>query len=809
VARNSVARWERGELPIARPEMIDLALVSLDPSTTRQMPTTTNPLAQARKLPQPISSFVGREREMAEVADLLEERRLTTLTGAGGVGKTRLALQVVDQLPPSSACVKAIVELESLSNPALVPAAVATALGMGAQPRQPWVDLLAETIGPRRVILVLDNCEHLLEACATLVDALLTRCPALRVLATSREPLRIGGEAVWRVPSMSLPAHADDCTREQVEGSDSARLFVTRATLAAPAFELTDRNAAAVARLCRRLDGIPLALELAAARIPMLSVAQLADFVDDAMRLLVAGSRVAPPRQQTLRATLEWSWKLLSEAEQVLFRRLSVFADGWTLEAAETVCGGDTVQRQEVLELLARLVDKSLAQSDMHETDSARYRLLETMRQLGAERLTVASETARVRDRHLSWFLDEAERAGADPAEWHVWFPWFYREVDNLRAALDWAIESGNAQSGLRLGAALHPFWAFGTYANEGRVRLEALLALPEALRFPALRAACMVSTGNLIKVCRGDLNAARWFGDQGLALAREAGDARTLHLALRLVGSIAEIQRDYENAASLFQEGIEMARSLGEGWQWELGKSIHLLAWLRGLQGDYAQSRVLLGEAIERLGAVGDRLGVAHDLGYLADIALRQGCRGEARKYARESLDAAVLIGSWPNLARALDVLVRIAAAEGRYDRAVRLAGAVSLLRPRAGTSSTAAGPELLEHASQKLGLARATAMWAEGQAMGMEETVSFALNDVHPVAVQRSTATSPLPGLTKRETQVLELLAHGNSNREIALELVLSIRTVERHIENLYPKIGANGRADATAYALRNSLA
>jgi non-specific serine/threonine protein kinase len=353
-------------------------------------------------LPLQLTSFVGREQALAEVGQLLATTRLLTLTGAPGVGKTRLALQVADEMWDAYADGVWLVELAALADPALVPQAVAAVLGVQEPPGRPLLGTLAEALRAQQVLLVLDNCEHLLAACATLADQLLRAGPHLEILATSREALAVAGETTWRVPSLAVPADAPasgDGGATLVE-CEAVRLFVARACAAVPSFTLTERNAGAVGHVCRRLDGIPLALELAAARVRALPVEQLAVRLDDRFRLLAGGSRAALPRQQTLRAAVDWSYALLPEAEQVLLRRLAVFAGGWTLEAAEAVCAGDGLAPENVLELLVELVNKSLVLAE-EAGGERRFRLLETLRQYAWEKLQAAGEEAAVRGRHL------------------------------------------------------------------------------------------------------------------------------------------------------------------------------------------------------------------------------------------------------------------------------------------------------------------------------------------------------------------------------------------------------------------------
>ena len=478
--------------------------------------------AAAPALPQQLTSFVGRERELSEAAALLRGSRLLTLTGAGGCGKTRLALQLAGQRGEEFADGVWPVELAALGEPELLGPAIAQALDARlASDRAPEV-ALAGHIGERQQLLLLDNCEHLVEPIAQLTEALLSRCPRLTVLATSREPLRVPGEVTWRVPSLSLPKLAAGAlTGEELE-AESVRLFAARAAQAAPGFELDDGNVVAVASLCHRLDGMPLAIELAAARVSVLTPAQIVERLDDSLDLLSAGTRTAMTRQQTLRATLAWSFELLDAEEQVLLRRLAVFAGSFGLDAAEDVCAEEPLRRSEAVALLGLLIDKSLVQVEEGPGDR-RYRLLETVRQYAAERLEEAGERAAFERRHRDWYVALAESdptpAGDLPARDRL--RRLDQERDNLRAALTSALGS-DPQAGLRLAVALWRFWLMRGYLAEGyRWLSSSLVAAPEptAVRAHALLAACVVG------LRRGVHERIHEFGAESVAIFGELGD--------------------------------------------------------------------------------------------------------------------------------------------------------------------------------------------------------------------------------------------------------------------------------------------
>ena len=481
---------------------------------------------RARALPQPLTSFVGRERELAETATLLGGTRLLTLTGAGGCGKTRLALELARQREADPEGEVWLVELAAVGDPALVGPAVAQSLGLRIASRRAHEIALADGIGERRMLLVLDNCEHLIASVAALVEALLARCPRLTVLATSRELLRVPGELTWRVPSLSLPRLAAEPgaagpTLERAGRAESVRLFAARAARAAPGFELDADNVDAVVSLCHRLDGVPLAIELAAARVGALTPAQIVARLDDSLDLLSAGSRTAMTRQQTLRATLAWSFDLLEPAEQVLLRRLAVFAGGFGVEAVEAICAAPGAEG-EAFAHFGRLLDKSLVQVES-DADSRRFHLLDTVRQFAAEQLDAAGERSEFERRHREWYAalaaSDPTPAGDLPAG--AWPVLLDRERDNLRAALSTAL-AADPETGLRLAVSLWGFWLMRGYLAEASRWLEELLAAAPARTGP--RAQALLAAG-LISVRRGVYERTEEFTAESAAIQRELGD--------------------------------------------------------------------------------------------------------------------------------------------------------------------------------------------------------------------------------------------------------------------------------------------
>ncbi|MCC7144732.1 MAG: tetratricopeptide repeat protein [Candidatus Eisenbacteria bacterium] len=575
-------------------------------------------------LPIASTSFIGREKEMDEVRALLADARLLTLAGSGGTGKTRLAQQLATEqieLFPGGAW---FVEFAPLADPTLVPKATASALAVREDSNQSLTDGIIAAIGTRAVLLVLDNCEHVIETAASLVHRLLSACPNLRVVATSREPLGLNGEVSYRVPSLALPPADPQVTPEQVSLSPAARLFIERARAGKSDFTVTPENARALASICRRLDGVPLAIELAAARIRALPVEQIEARLDSRFRLLTGGSRTALPRQQTLRALIDWSYDLLKEAERELLLRLSVFIGGWTLETAEAVTAGEGVDDWEVLDLLSSLVDKSLVVYD-EQAAGPRYRLLETVRQYARDRLLESGRAEAWRDRHLDHFLAwaEANMAALVGRDQQSWLDQYEIEHDNFRTALDWADgEPLRVQKGLQLVGALQGFWlAHGHYA-EGRARYDHLLAADPRLDAGA-RARALNGAANLA-FSQSDYRAARPLHQESLDLRRAQGDKNGVATSLNNLASILFFEGHLEEATRLIEESLELRREIGDTKG--VGSCLNNLAMLADKRGDLKTAREYLAESLTLRRQVGDLTGIAASLHNLGVITMRQG---------------------------------------------------------------------------------------------------------------------------------------------------------------------------------------
>jgi len=639
------------------------------PQLRQDFPALRSLEATPNNLPQQATRFVGRDKELGELKGLLAGTRLLTLTGAGGCGKTRLGLQLAaDSLErfPDGAW---LVELASLSEPGLVPRTAAKVLGLEEESEKEITATLVDHLKDKRLLLLLDNCEHLLDACALLADSLVRRCPQLTILASSREALGIAGEQSYRVPSLSLPEASEIHTPASIASFEALQLFVDRSVGVRADFQVTHDNAATLVSICHRLDGIPLAIELAAARVRSLSVEEINRRLDHRFRLLTGGSRTALPRQQTLRSLIDWSYDLLHDAEKLLMRRLSVFAGGWTLDAAERICTGEHIEAGEVLDLLTSLIDKSLVAVD--ESDASfRYRLLETVRQYARERLVESGGAEAVRARHRDYFVELAEKAdnkllGAEQADS---LRLLEDEHDNLRLALEWSHEEAPAQEDLRLCGAMHRFWFTRGYVAEGRQWCERILAKGVPAE-PSLEYARVVNAAGSLAWHQTDFRAARPLLEQGLALSRGLDDRLGLARSLNNLGSLAFEQGDYPAAQTLYEESLALWRELGDR-RGEAGLvgNLALIGWERG---DLVAARRLAEESLMLAREVGDQGRVADALSILGNISCDQGDLAVAWALNQESLVIGRELGDRDCIATSLTSLGLVALLSGEYEDA------------------------------------------------------------------------------------------------------------------------------------------
>ena len=736
------------------------------------IPASAEPAAPRHNLPQQLTSFIGREKEIAQVKELLATARLLTLTGAGGCGKTRLAMQVAGDLLESYPDGTWLVELAPLTDPGLVPQAVANVLGLKEQPGQNLTRAIADHLESRRLLLVLDNAEHLRAACADFADAALRRCAHLVILVTSRERLGMAGELTYRVPSLSMPDPEHHATPEILSAFESVRLFIERARLQRPDFTVTAQNAPALASVCRRLDGIPLAIELAAPRVRSMSVEEVSRRLDQRFGLLTGGSVTALPRHRTLRAMIDWSYDLLGDAEKAMLRRMSAFSGGWTLAAAEQVCGDD-VDRREALDLLTSLADKNMVLAE--ERDGAtRYWFLETVCHYARDRLRESGEQMNVQRRHLAYFLTMAEEAeplllGADQ---HAWLERLETEHDNLRSALAWSSAAGgDAEAGLRLAAALYLFWWLRGYRGEGRAWLVGLMNSAPGAQSGLVRARALIGAGSLAWL-QGDYPDARAFYEQSLAIARELGDGSRIAAALHGLGAVLADQGDYLGARAFYEQSLAIRRKLGD--QRAIAASLSNLGIVAGRQGDSRAARALQIEALAIRRELGDRWGIASSLNNLADVAhdqqdylvARALCEeslaiyrevGERRGIAdvlgrmgllardqddyrsaqalfKESLAIFLELGDQRGIVEALEGLAYVFSLD-RSAWAALLWGATATLREKIGAPQK---PNDRLRAERQIAGARAAlgddaafdSVWQEGRAMSIEQAARYALS-------------------------------------------------------------------------------
>jgi non-specific serine/threonine protein kinase len=697
------------------------------------------PERRRHNLPAELTGFVGRRKELAQLQSMLAASRLVSLTGAGGAGKTRLAVRLAYDVIDEFRDGVWLVDLAPLTAPDLVALTVATAVGVREGPQRSIRDALLDNLRHRKLLLVLDNCEHLIDACAELAETLLRGVPELRIVVTSREALGVPGETVTRVPSLSLPEETASLRPESLVGAEGTRLFLERASAVDPAFRATSENAGTIARICRRLDGMPLAIELAAARVVVLSLEQIDARLQDRFRLLTGGMRTAVARQRTLEATVDWSYQLLSDDERHLLCRLSVFPAGWTLEAAEKVCGGDGVDASDTLDLLSKLVSKSLVSVENDVSGQRRYRFLETIRQYARERLIQGGAADRPRERHFDYFFNEF-RGVLHILRHHGQLHCLRRiqiELENVRAALEWALTSASlAEKGLELAGALFWFWTKRGQFEEGRQWLERALAAG-GHGTPALRARALIGLSHMHHF-QGRHVEVRVCADEALSLGREAGDAWAVSFALFMQALAAFELGDHEEAAARCREALDAASAIearGEQQQdlsIQRGGPLFILANIAVSSGDNNRAQALYDEAIE----ISRRAGETWGLGIIISVAaglriVRQDFDG-ARAQASEAMVLCQELDDPRGIAWSLDVFAGLLAAGGHADRAARLWGASDALLQRMGGSlnPTVAWirDRYFEPVKTSLGPGSFEVARAEGRAMSPAQAVALA---------------------------------------------------------------------------------
>jgi predicted ATPase/transcriptional regulator with XRE-family HTH domain len=765
---------------------VDQLLLAHEPSVSSTTAKTQGSFPH--NLPVQLTSYIGRERELSEIKQLLTATHLLTLTGPGGTGKTRLALQLAADVLKDFTNGIWLVELAPLADPTLVTQTVAATLGVREQPGRTILDALTDYVRAKNMLLILDNCEHLIQTCAELADTLLRAAPRLKILATSREALSIAGETAYRVPSLPLPEVQQLRDVDELAQNDCMHLFVDRALAVYPSFRLKEKNALAIADICRRLDGIPLAIELAAARTKVFPPEEIAARLDNRFRLLTGGSRTALERHQTLFALIEWSHNLLSEPERVLLRRLSVYAGGWSFEAAQEVCGDGL--GTDVLDLLTHLVDKSLVAVEA-ETQEARYRLPETIRQYARDKLFESGESEQLRDRHLEFFIRFAETAEPKlrSGEQLEWLERVETEHDNMRTALAWSLESSKSDLALQLAGALGYFWVLRGNFSEGHKWLSDALTFAEreqskkdaagkysptqieiAQRAKALYAASWLQMGTL------DLKRAHTMVEESLRLWHELGDKWWMAVAREILGLIMAMEGDVQMALARLEEGVSLAREIEDPWP----LALCLVRFGDELQRtDLAAARRFLEEGVAVARRVGDKNVLSDGLRELGSVYSAEGGLTVAVRVTEEALAEARAIGSLAYVFLALLQLVMISCLQndpakaksyclelwalgketgspftavfalmafglaasfgGEPARGVRLLVATEMLLRQRGMKLTGGegGPfvmvynQALEKAQAQLGPEAFESAWAEGQQMTMEQAIAFATED------------------------------------------------------------------------------
>lgn len=747
--------------------------------------------ALPNNLPIQLTSFIGREKEIMDIREYLFPSnspsphrrggtgvRLLTLTGAGGSGKTRLSLQVAADVIDAFDKGAWFVELAPISDSSLVPNALMSALELREEAGRAPLDALTDSLRAKNLLLILDNCEHLVEACARLAHHLLTHCPDLKILASSREGLGVAGEITYPVPPLTLP-DPRTLTPDSLSQFDSVKLFIERATAVQSNFQVTNANAPAVAQICYRLDGIPLAIELAAARIKLFSPEQIASRLDDRFRLLTGGNRTAMPRQQTLRAAIDWSFSLLSEQERILFRRLSVFAGGWSFEAAETVCAGETLDTSDVLEVLGHLVDKSLVIADM-QGEEKRYRMLETIREFALEKLRGADNVKLVRIHHRDYFLAFAEWVNRQSFPDRItWQRRLEVEHDNLQAALRWTLEQHESEIALAMCNALSVFWNEHGYWTESRIWFEqAIAASRQAQATAPISQAHLAQYGKALDesgtyaIMQGDYVTGSAKLNEALAVESELGDKRGIASVLKSFGLLAWQLDDLKQAQSYYQESLALSRELGD--KLNIAHRLSSLALVAKEQGEYSTAHALSQESAAYLRELGDKEGVAFALEQRSWLAMIEGDYASSQQFeeeifaihkeldnkyrlawslnqkgflawhqgnyavARNSLEQALPIfqklqASSYNICLCLTGLAIVDVTEAHFIRGTKLLGAIKAESERTGRHNKdiflIVYNKALEIAEARLDAETFRSAWSEGRTLTMEQAIELAM--------------------------------------------------------------------------------
>ncbi|MBP2328714.1 non-specific serine/threonine protein kinase [Kibdelosporangium banguiense] len=756
---------------------------------------------------------MDRRQEIAEVKRFLSTSRLLTLTGVGGVGKTRLAVRVAAGVRRAFVDGVWLVELAALQDRTLLEQTVADTVGLQDRSARSPREVVVGYLRDKQLLLVLDNCEHLVDRCAGLAGDLLTAAPGVRILATSRHALRTAGEHILAVPPLPVPDPDRPSQPGKLVGDEAISLFVERAVAVRPGFEVTAGNRATIARICRRLDGLPLAIELAAARLRALAPEQILHRLDDRFRLLRGGSRAVLPRHQTLRAVVDWSYELCSPAEQALWARVSVFAGGFDLDAAEAVCAGDGIDRDRVLDLVAGLVDKSiLIREDQDHGFRVRYRLLDTIAHYGRDALRAAGAEAMLCRRHRDYYLGSAERGEAE------WFGPTQLAVAartrcehaNLRLALEFCLSTpGESQTGLRMAGALYFYWLGCDFLAEGRHWLDRALALDAQ---PTRARATALWINAHLAVVQGDASAATATIEECLDWAERRGEQTVLAYAVFVRGAAAWLSGDSPPGRALLEDALARFEALGE-----LHTTV-IIAYVMAIvaavfQQDLARAVALGAHARALCERHGEQWARAFTLGGLALAEWRRGEVAQASTHTREGVRVMHTFHDTFGTVLFIEQLAWIVGAAGEGERAAVLLGAAGTIWPLVSGQPLLGSPPYLaareaceQQARRALGDHAFQAAFRRGADLDLEQAVAYALGEKPepaPTALAE-TCTSGTP-LTKREQQVAELVAEGLSNKDIAARLVIAQRTAEGHVERILAKLGFTKRTQLAAWITR----
>ncbi len=784
---------------------------------------------EPNNLPHPLTRFIGRETEITAVRKALSETRLLTLTGIGGSGKTRLAIQSASQLGENFPDGIWLVELSELSDPSLLPQTMAGILGLHKEPGVPLLETLISFFKQKHSLVVLDNCEHLIEACAHVSQALLVSCPQLKILATSREPLQVPGEVSWQVLPLSLPESDHRLTPQEALQFEAVQLFVERARSALPAFIITTQNTTEIVQLCRRLDGIPLALERAAAWINVLTVSQINERLDQSLQFLVRGSRTVPLRQQTLKAAFDWSHNLLTEKEKVLFRRLALFVSDFSLSAAEGICSEAGLSVNEILSLLSQLAGKSLLLIEEKDSQRKRFRMLEVIRQYSLEKLRAKEEEAYVTDRFLDYYLALVEKANSEifGPQQGKWIPFLEQDISHLRTALRLSQKHPEQmEKGLRLASNLAQFWQLRGYLSEGAKWLEELLACtsdePTLVRAQALehasflafmledydRATALTQEGReiyqmlsnadgvayminqlaFIALALGNYDQSNAFSDECLALLKENEINNPMVIASVLLckGDVAFFQKDMESAVSFVKHSLELCQKMQN--QWAIARRLARLGQFSYLQGHFKQALEYFKEGLTSARNSGDKWGMIWNLAGIGELAAEL---GKIERAARLLTGAQAILEVFSTRLRPVDrVLFE------NCETAVQAALGERIYQEIRSEMHERTLEQIVEYGFTSLG---------QMESDSLQETRVRAFRSMTPLQETKQ----KYGGLTAREREVATLVAQGKSNSVIAEELFVGVRTIEAHITSILTKLNFSSRTLLAGWAIKKGLA